>query len=133
MSEALDRLFKLEERYSKYSFVVILPTGIAMLASLGNAKLVEIFGLITLVLGHVLLGVQLGRRRMSGEKRVVLNLVFWEIALLAIILGWVLVFGWKEKPPGWIFVGIGVAGVILALIVRPQKQASTQPLPTEEE
>lgn len=104
MRAALEGLYALEERYSKYSFVVVLPTGIAMIACLGNVKLVKIFGLITLVLGHLLLGVRFRRLRMSGYKRTILNLVFWEIALLAIILGWVLVFGWKEEPLGWIFV-----------------------------
>ena len=128
----MNKLYALEDKYSKYSFLVIVPTGIAMFACAGTPKLVEIFGLITLVLGHILLGIKLGRRRAAGEKRAVFNLVFWEVAVLGIILGFVLVFGWKEVAAGWVTFGIGVLGLVLGLLIRPLPGTSGQAAPGAE-
>jgi hypothetical protein len=118
----MDRSYTVEEKFEKYFLFLILPPAIVLLARLGSPKLLKIFALIVLVMGHLLLALKFTKYKRSGNRKGILNIIVWEITFTLTILGIVLAFAWEEKPLGIAFIALGVVGMVVALFTRVNGQ-----------
>jgi hypothetical protein len=111
----LDSTNAIADKLEKYWYFFVGPPAIALLACLWSPTLVKVFGLITLVLGHIVLGLKVRKHKNAGNRKGLLNVLFWEIALLLLVLGTVLIFGLKDTTPGIVVTAVGAVGLVAAL------------------